>query len=161
MLAWRANLDLQPVLDRKAAIKYVSKYASKPETVSKSYHEALADFCSCLPQDLPAEKAVQRLFAKMASDRDISAQEAVHLLLGEHLVGCSRSFVNLNANTNAPHLLKERIDVDDDDVVFEETFFTHYENRPVEQETLNAVDFCRKFMATKSISLCLSFISVS
>lgn len=96
LLGWRANIDLQPVLDRQAAIKYVSKYASKPEVISQSYRDALGDFCNRLPQELPAENAVRRLFAKMAADRDISAQEAVHLLLGENLVGCSRSFVNLN-----------------------------------------------------------------
>jgi hypothetical protein len=42
-----------------------------------------------MPEDQPAENAVQRLFARMAADRDISAQEAIHLLLGEQLVGCS------------------------------------------------------------------------
>ena len=89
LLGWRANTDLQPVLDRAAAIKYISKYASKPETASDSYCSALTDFCSRMPEDQPAENAVQRLFARMASDRDISAQEAVHLLLGEQLVGCS------------------------------------------------------------------------
>jgi hypothetical protein len=71
-------------------MKYVSKYAYKPETVSQSYQEALSDFCMHLPLDLPAENAVQRLFARMAADRDISAQEAVHLLLTDKFVGCTR-----------------------------------------------------------------------
>ena len=48
---------------------------------------------------------MQSLFAKMAADRDISAQEAVHLLLGENLVKCSHSFVNLNADVEAPEVL--------------------------------------------------------
>jgi hypothetical protein len=33
------NIDVQPVLDKKAAINYVSKYASKPEVLSQSYLE--------------------------------------------------------------------------------------------------------------------------
>ncbi|KAF8461812.1 hypothetical protein DFH94DRAFT_601919, partial [Russula ochroleuca] len=44
LLAWRANQELQPVLDRTTAIKYVSKYVSKPETVSDSYNQALTAF---------------------------------------------------------------------------------------------------------------------
>jgi hypothetical protein len=76
LLAWRANQELQPVLDRTTAIKYVSKYVSKPETVSDSYNQALTAFCSRLPRHLPAETAVQSLFEKMTADRDISAQEA-------------------------------------------------------------------------------------
>ena len=132
---------MQPVLDREAAMKYISKYASKPEALSDSYHAALKDFCSRLPRGLPAERAVQSLFARMAADRDISAQEAVHLLLGEPLVGCSRSFVNLNAHTDAPHVLREPIDMDDDDAAFEEPFFSRYQNRPGHTAQLNAVQF--------------------
>lgn len=145
LLAWRANVDLQPVLDKKAAIKYVCKYASKPEVLSQSYRDALTDFCSRMPHDLPAEKAVSRLFARMAADRDISAQEAVHLLLGDKLVGCSRTFVNLNAYVDAPHLLKETPGLDEDDCIFETAFFDRYEKRPQTEERLSAFEFCRMF----------------
>jgi hypothetical protein len=142
-------MDLQPVLDRKAAIRYISKYASKPETASDSYYSALNEFCCRLPQDLPAEHAVRRLFARMASDRDISAQEAVHLLLGDSLVGCSRSFVNLNAGSDAAHILRETGDVDDEDAAFQESFFTRYEHRPPELDNLNALLFCSKYDVVK------------
>jgi hypothetical protein len=150
LLAWRSNMDLQPVVDREAAIKYVSKYASKPEVISQSYHDCLNDFCGRLPRDLPAEKAVQSLFAKMAADRDVSAQEAVHLLLSDKLVGCSRTFVNLTATTDAPFLLRDTSHLDADDRTFEETFFTHYENRPDELSHLNAVDYCKNYEIRKS-----------
>ena len=46
LLGWRANIYLQPVLDRQAAIKYMSKYASKPEVISQSYRDTLGDFCN-------------------------------------------------------------------------------------------------------------------
>ena len=78
----------------------------------------------------------------MAADRDIFAQEAVHLLLGEPLVGCSRSFVNLNGDIDAPRLLREPLDRDDNDNAFEEPFFSHYQNRPAYLTHLNAVQFC-------------------
>ena len=61
------------MLDQTVAIKCVSKYASKPETPSDSYLQALTTFCNRLPRHLLAERAVQSLFAKMAADRDISA----------------------------------------------------------------------------------------
>jgi ATP-dependent DNA helicase PIF1 len=145
LLGWRANVDLQPVLDRDAAIKYISKYASKPETVSDGYHHALDEFCSRMPQDLPAENVVCRLFARMAADRDISAQEAVHLLLGDHLVGCTRSFVNLNAADDAPHMLQDHNEADDEDPAFEASFFPRYQARPDAQDGLSAVQFCCRF----------------
>jgi hypothetical protein len=46
LIGWRANTDLQPVLDCEAAIKYISKYTSKPEMVSDGYHNALKEVCS-------------------------------------------------------------------------------------------------------------------
>jgi hypothetical protein len=82
-----------------------------------------------MPHDLPAENAVSCPFARMAADRDISAQEAAHLLLGDKVVGCSRTFVNLNAYVDAPHSLKET-GLDGDDCIFECTFFSRYERRP-------------------------------
>lgn len=152
LLGWRANTDLQPVLDRAVAIRYISKYASKPETASESYWSALRDFCSRIPEDQPAENAVQRLFARMAADRDISTQEAVHLLLGEQLVGCSRAFVNVNAHVNAAYLLREDFGLDDEDPAFEESFFAKYQKRPIRLEGLNAVELCRRFDLRQGVS---------
>ena len=109
LLGWRAKVDLQPVLDCDAAIKYTRKYASKPETVSDGCHHALDDFCARMPQDLPAENAVWRFFAKMAADRDILTQEALFFLLGNHLVDACR-------------LLRDHNEADDDDPAFEASF---------------------------------------
>jgi hypothetical protein len=150
LLAWRANMDLQPVLDRTAAMKYVSKYASKPEVTSESYHQSLAAFCSRLPRHLPAERAAQSLFARMAADRDISAQEAVHLLLGENLVGCSRSFVNLNADHDAAHAFTDSADFDDNDAAFKDNFFQRYCTRLPQHEQYNAIQYCRAFDVSHS-----------
>lgn len=85
LIACRANIDMQPILDQEAARRYISKYASKPETLSDSYHAALKEFCAHLPVEQPAACTIQSLFTQMAADCDISTQEAVHLLLGESL----------------------------------------------------------------------------
>ena len=145
LLVWRANQDLQPMLDRTVAIKYISKYASKPETPSDSYLQALTTFCNRLPRHLPAKRAVQSLFAKMAADRDISAQEAVHLLLSKNLVECSRSFVNLNTDVEAPEVLQDQTDLDNEDAAFNEPFFQQYQTRPPQFDRLNAVEYCMQF----------------
>jgi ATP-dependent DNA helicase PIF1 len=156
LLGWRANVDMQPVLDREAARRYISKYASKPETLSDSYHTALKEFCARLPVEQPAARAVQSLFARMAADRDISAQEAVHLLLGEPLVGCSRSFINLNGQADAARVIREPLDLDDDDDAFEEPFFAHYQIRPAYLGYLNAVQFCMEYSVSRRMFFTLS-----
>ena len=127
----------------------MSKYTSKPEIASDSYHHALSTFCHQLLQNLPAERAVQSLFAKMASDHNISAQEAVHLLLCKKLVGCSCSFVNLNADIDAGNLLTDISKLDDDDIAFKKSFFQRYETRPTDFSHLNAVEYCSLFDVNK------------
>ena len=88
----------------------------------------------------------------MAADRDISAQEAVHLLLGEPLVGCSRSFMNLNAQTDTPLALRNPLELDETDPAFEDSSFAHYQNRPEHLAHLNAIDFCKSFNVSQRTS---------
>jgi hypothetical protein len=72
-------------------------------------------------------QAQTSFFEKMIADRDISAQEAVHLLL----VDCSRmrTFVILNTHVGAP-LVVLRDEVAFDDRAFERSFFKSYQTRP-------------------------------
>jgi hypothetical protein len=87
----------------------------------------------------------------MAADRDISTQEAVHFLLGEKLVECSRSFINLNTDTDAGQFLRDVPDLDDDDIAFKQTFFQHYQARPAKWSDLSAVQYCTMFDVNKCL----------
>jgi len=53
------------------------------------------------PSD-PSLAAIQGLLLQTVSERDISAQETCHLLLGLPLYSSSRQFVSLNLNKDAP-----------------------------------------------------------
>jgi hypothetical protein len=85
----------------------------------------------------------------MAADRDISMQEAVHLLLGEKLVECSCLFVNLNADMDAGQFLRDAPDLNDDNIAFKQTFFQHYQARPAEWSDLSAIQYCTMFDVNK------------
>ena len=50
---WRANVDCQPVLSRHVVLKYISMYASKVDTKSKSYHAILSHLAHVAPSDGP------------------------------------------------------------------------------------------------------------
>ena len=53
--------------------------------------------------------------------------------------------MNVNDHVDAAHLLREECDLNDNDPAFEDSFFTKYQNQPVELEALNAVEVCRWF----------------
>ena len=70
---WRANVDCQPVLSHHAVLSYISKYASKAENKSESYHDIL----TCILHAAPAEEGIllpiQKLLSETVADRDIGA----------------------------------------------------------------------------------------
>ena len=94
---WRANIDISPVLSKRALINYLAKYITKSETQSKDLTEAmkaLMNNCDC---DTTAKSVIQRLYIQSCCERDFSAQETCHLVMGLNLQSSGgRKFVTLN-----------------------------------------------------------------
>jgi hypothetical protein len=95
---WRANVDIKPILSIHAALQYISKYASKGEPRSKAFSEIFNQILNNSNPDDPSLTSIQKLLLSSVAERDISAQETSHLLLGIPLHRSSRTFVSLNVN---------------------------------------------------------------
>jgi hypothetical protein len=95
---WRANVDLKPILSIHAALQYVAKYASKSEPRSAAFSEIFNQILSNSNPDDPSLTSIQKLLLNSVSERDISAQEASHLIQNLLLYHSSRTFVSLNIN---------------------------------------------------------------
>jgi len=94
---WRANLDVSPVLSRRALVNYLTKYISKSETKSKDLTDILQLLIAKNKEDTSAKSVIQQLYIQACCERDISAQETCHLLNGLPLVSSGgRKFVTLN-----------------------------------------------------------------
>ena len=92
---WRANVDLQVIVDEKACARYMTKYAAKGEPCSKSASEILKLFVSSLESTDQVSSAIKKAMIQVAGDRDMAAQVTAHMLLSLPLVGCSFSFVTV------------------------------------------------------------------
>ena len=95
---WRANTDLQPIVDTEAAARYLCKYAVKGERRS---HDAHAILNSCVGQSDDhnyTRSVLRRFMLRAVGQRDFSAQETAHLLMSEPLYACSFGFVTLSLN---------------------------------------------------------------
>jgi hypothetical protein len=90
ILSWRANIDFRPVINREAVIAYVAKYASKADSQSATYQEVLSTSISRLQDTDAAGIAYQKMLSTFAAERDVSAQETCHILLGCKLIRTSR-----------------------------------------------------------------------
>jgi hypothetical protein len=79
---WRANVDIKPVLSIHAAIQYISKYASKAEPKSAAFTEIFNQILSNSNPEENSLGSIQKLLLNSIAERDISAQETCHLLMG-------------------------------------------------------------------------------
>ncbi len=95
---WRANVDLKPILSVHAALQYICKYASKGEPRSMAFSEIFNQILNNSNPEDASLTSIQKLLLSSVAERDISAQETCHLLLGIPLYHSSRSFVSLNVN---------------------------------------------------------------
>ena len=97
---WRANVDLQVIVDEKACARYMAKYAAKGEPRSKSASEILKLSVSSLQNDDQVSSAFKKAMIQVAGDRDMAAQETAHMLLSLPLVGCTFSFVTISLDNS-------------------------------------------------------------
>jgi hypothetical protein len=93
--AWRANTDVTVVADRHAVLSYIAKYVSKAEVSSLSAEQLITQIAHRLESNTKFRVVAQKLLNRSVGDRDWSAQEVCHLLLGCSMYGASRSFTSL------------------------------------------------------------------
>lgn len=89
-------MDIQPVLSKSHVMNYVEKYAAKGKPISARYDEVLRTILQreVAENDLE-KKAVRKLLVSSVGERDYSAQEVCHILIGWDLYHCSRQFVSV------------------------------------------------------------------
>ncbi|KAL5698787.1 DNA helicase [Ranunculus cassubicifolius] len=138
---WRANIDWSAILSREAVLYYVAKYAAKSEPASKNYNETLRGIIEDMRNPCQnSRSAVRRLLMKCVSERDISAQEVCHLIMGYALNRSSRKFVLLNLNENnmfSRSVRRRRDPNNQDNVVTKQSFFGRYLQRRMEFENVS------------------------
>lgn len=98
---WRANTDVAPVISKQALINYLAKYISKSEYRSDHLKEMMHIINSASDKNKTVKSAVQSLYIKACSERDFSAQETCHLLMGLKLYSSGkRDFVTIGFSDN-------------------------------------------------------------
>lgn len=93
---WRGNTDFTPVTSKDAVLNYIAKYASKGEFPSEAYSDVLRRVCERRSADTSAATLVRQLLVSSVAERNFSAQEVMHLIMGWPLYHASRSFIVLS-----------------------------------------------------------------
>ena len=79
---WRANCDIQVVIDYRACVEYLKKYTSKGEPCSSVLKTAFNSFVRNCNNSSRPTKLIKKVIMKSLGQKDFSAQETMyHLLL--------------------------------------------------------------------------------
>lgn len=92
---WRANTDFTPIVSNESVLNYIAKYASKSEKSSESYQDLAKRIAANRNPDTTPQSIIKKIILSSVSERDYSAQEVAHILMGWPLFKSSRSIVSL------------------------------------------------------------------
>ena len=87
---WRANCDIQLVIDHRACVEYLEKYAAKAQKLSSIARDALENFVGYVSEKSSNKAILLKLFIKSVGERDVGIQKVMHQILSLKL--CNSSF---------------------------------------------------------------------
>ena len=156
LLAWRANMDIQFVLDVYACAMYIVSYISKAQ---RGISDLLRTACEeAKLGNSTVQQQVRDIGGKFLNAVEISAQEAVYIALQLPMRRSSREviFVNTSPASERLHLLKSMEEInkmsDDCEDVNCSSLITKYSQRPLSLENVTLADFAALYYNTNSFS---------
>lgn len=137
---WRANVDMQIIVDVHACARYMAKYATKGEPRSQPVSAILKTCVDRLHDDSDARTALRSAMVRAVGERDFGSQETAHMLLSLPLVSSTYTFVTLSLLGGC----KIKDNHEDGENVVELSTLDHYAAR-VENLSLNLCTFVSHF----------------
>ena len=149
---WRANVDLQVIVDMTACARYMAKYVSKCEPHSKAMDTIYADCVNKLGQSNKPMSAFKKAMIQVAGERDFGAQETAHILQSLPLYSCTFYFVTLSLDGSRPIQTDTQTP---EDSSTKPSILETYMNRVQYQESfpnmsLNIIEFVSKYTVSKN-----------
>lgn len=145
LLAWRANMDIQYVLDVYACAMYIVSYISKAQ---KGMSELLRQACDeARKGNSSIKQQVRDIGTKFLNSVEISAQEAVYILLQLPMRKSSREviFINTTPPEERVELLKSVNDIkeldDDSEDIYTSGLIKRYTKCPAHLEQITLADY--------------------
>ena len=141
---WRANTDASLIHCLRRVIKYIAKYASKPEKKSNvcldSYKFVFSRFAG---SEITTHQALIKVMQRVLSERDVSVYEAVHQLLGIPLFESNIQVINTSLESGraiARNMLTNTTDLKNN-LLDTYKLRLQYASGPTEADMLTALNF--------------------
>ena len=95
---WRANCDIQLVIDHYACVEYLTKYAVKGEPQSPMLKQAFNSIVQNVHSNTDPHRAIKKVVMKYLGERDYAAQATMHHLLSLKLHSSSFKVMPVSLN---------------------------------------------------------------
>ena len=124
---WRANCDIQVVIDHYACVEYLTKYAAKGEPRSPILKQAFNSIVQNVDSNTDPRRAIKKVVMKSLGERDYAAQETMHHLLSLKLH--SSSFKVMPMVLNGSRRVRDTASIEEglcgsrDNVTYFHTYF--------------------------------------
>lgn len=145
LLAWRANMDIQFILDVYACAMYIVSYITKSQRgMSKLLHNAVSE---ARDGNVGIREQVRDIGSKFINHVEISAQEAVYIVLQLPMKKASREvvFINTSPPDERVQLVKSLPDIaeleDDSEDIECSNMIKRYSERPKSLELITLADY--------------------
>ena len=159
---WRANCDIQVVIDHYACVEYLTKYAAKGEPRSPFLIKAFSSIVSNLHENVDSHKVIKKVVMKTVGERDYAAQETMHHLLSLKLH--SSSFTVIPVSLKGSRKVSNIPSIENDGICTSNSPLDHYANRDQydtspEVMNLNFIQFATKFkVVSGKLTNCLRML---
>ena len=140
---WRANVDIQVIVDPDKCARYMAKYAAKAEQRSPQVSAVFETCVASASDDSNVHSTLRRAMIKAVGERDFGSQETTHLLLSEPLISCSFMFATLSL-TGSRSLARDETG----ELTIQQSLFDQYAARTTLLD-MGLVDFASQFTLYK------------
>ena len=124
---WRANCDIQVVIDHYACVEYLTKYAAKTEPRSPIVKQAFNYIVQHANSSSDPHEAIKKVVMKTLGERDYAAQETMHHLLSLKLH--STTFNVIPVSLDGSRRVRTNTSVEDVDTCTDNSLLDVYANR--------------------------------
>lgn len=143
--AWRANMDIQFVLNIYACARYVASYVTKSQ---RGISELLRKAASEVKHgNQTIKEQLKQVGGKFVNSVEMSAQEAAYIILGLPMKKASRvvRFVNTNLPQDRVFLVKAYSELsvmdDESEDIAQKSILDNYEARSAEMEAVTLAEY--------------------
>ena len=124
---WRANCDIQVVIDHYACVEYLTKYAAKGEQRSPLLKQAFNSIMQNVDSNTNPHRAIKKVVMKSLGERDYAAQQIMHHLLSLKLH--SSSFKVMPVSLNGSRRVRSNTSIEEGESCTDNSLLDVYANR--------------------------------